>query len=199
MNFTSYFKTFGLPIFFMAISVGWAGAQDSKTNTIGVSVLAEHEFIKGFSPSVGFVFERSLTKRSGIETGIFYKTYRSDFNAFVPIPEGGGYYEYIKVRESYLNFPVLYRFYTKSVTISLGPVVEAFVGWDQISSGNSEVTSYEIDPSVDFGPLLKVSKTFTLGDNLIAEPEFRFGIMAKAAISYFGFGVQLKQGLLQQK
>lgn len=199
MNFITYYKTFALCIFLIVASVGLALSQDSKTNSLGVSVLAEYEFDKGFLPSLGFVFERTLTKRSGIETGIFYNTFRRDFNFFIPFPEGGGYSEYIKIRESYLTFPILYRFYAKSMTISAGPVFKTFAGWDQVSPNNSEVTSYEIHPTVDFGPLLKVSKPFTLGEMLILEPELRFGIMAKAAIAYFGAGVQLKQRLLQKK
>lgn len=199
MCLSNYKKIAFLSVLFLASLVTVASAQDSKTNLVGVSILAEYEPEDIIKPAFGFVFERKLSRRSGIETGLFYKANKWTFSFDVPEPSGGTYWETVEVRESYLNIPILYRFYTKAVTVSVGPVLDVFVGWDEISPDEGQVTSYEVSPSVKFGPLLKVSKPISLGEQLILEPELRFGIVLNGiSTAYYGIGVQLKQQLLKK-
>jgi hypothetical protein len=173
-------------------------SQDLKGDLLGVSVLGEYTPDSGVTPSVGFVFERKLSPRSGIESGIFYRTNKTKTYWDLISPEGDPIYGYTTVRESYLRLPVLYRYYTEAVTVSVGPTLEAFVGWDQVSPEDAIVTAYKRSPSFDLGPLLKVSKLIALRGNLILEPEFRFGIMARSSTAHYGLGIQLKQRWLSK-
>ena len=174
-------------------------AQESKTNLIGVTALAELVSYTDISPAVGFVFERKLTRRSGLEIGTYYRTKRRDFQIDVTLQNGSRINETYSVRESYLTLPILYRFYTKAITLSVGPFVEAFVGWDQISKDEVvEVTQYEISPAVRYGPLFKVSKSFAIGKNLSLEPELRVGVMARPYEAFYGVGIQLKERMVKK-
>ena len=103
-------------------------AQEVKSNLIGVFALADYEPDKGVKPTFGFLFEHQFSKRSGFEAGVFYVTDRTSFHYSVSLPEGGIETRFVEVGESYLSFPILYRHYTKAVTVSVGPSAEAFVG-----------------------------------------------------------------------
>jgi hypothetical protein len=176
----------------------FAFAQEVKSSLVGVSALADYEPDNGVKPSIGLLFEHRLTKRSGIEAGIFYKTNKTELVYYYIDPIGPGDFPPVTVdiRESFVTFPILYRYYTQAMTVSIGPVFEGFVGWNQISGDEVEVTGYELSPSFRYGPLLKVSKPFPLGDKLSLEPELRFGIMVNGiSTAYYGLGVQLKQRL----
>ncbi|WP_026969960.1 outer membrane beta-barrel protein [Algoriphagus terrigena] len=198
MYFTSCRRLGFLAILFLVVFSNSAHSQHSKSDLIGVTVLGELVSYNDFYPSVGFVFERSFTKRSGMEIGTYYRAERTDIYINVTFEDGNQIFDEFSVRESYLTFPVLYRFYTKAVTLSVGPFVEAFVGWDQISPGTGEVTSYEISPAVSLRPLLKVSKPFSIGKNLSLEPELRFGISARSSQAFYGIGLQFKQQMLSK-
>lgn len=171
-------------------------AQKVKGSFVGVSALADYEPDKGVKLGFGFLFERRFSKRSGVEAGVFYNADRTSFHYSFPLPEGGSDSYFVEVRESYLTFPVLYRYYTTAVTVSVGPSVEAFVAWDQLSQHDTELVSYKVSPAVRYGPLFKVSKAFPLGEKLRLEPELRFGIMVNGiSTAYYGVGVQLKQSV----
>lgn len=170
-----------------------AYSQDPKPTWVGIAVLGELLDYSNISPSIGFVLERRYTSRSGVEIGTFYRTSRNDF--FMDINYGNGvrFYEEFQVRQNYLTFPILYRYYAKVVTLSVGPFIEAFVGWDQVSANEAEITDYKVNPSVKYGPLLKVNKSFSIGENLSLEPELRFGVTANPYMTFYGVGVQLKE------
>jgi len=193
MYLTNYHRLGFLAILLFFVFNNPAHSQDSKTNLVGVTVLAELVPYNPISPSVGFVFERRFTKRSGLQIGTYYRAVERDYYIDVTYPDGSRVYNSYSVRESYLTFPILYRYYTKALTLSVGPFVEGFVGWDQISTDEVEVTDYEVNPSVTFGPILKVSKPFSIGKNLSIEPELRFGITTRSSEAFYGVGVQLKQ------
>lgn len=199
MQLTDYQRLGLLAILFLFVFTDPALSQDSRTNLVGVSVLGDYSPESSITPSLGFVFERKIGKRSGFETGLFYKTNKQNISFVIQDPVGGAYWETVEVRESYLSIPILYRFYAKQVTVSVGPVIDVFVGWDQISRDLAQVSSYEVNPSVEFGPLLKVSKPILLGEQLIMEPELRFGVMLNGyQTAFYGVGLQLKQQMLKK-
>jgi uncharacterized protein (DUF2132 family) len=74
-------------------------------------------------------------------------------------------------------------------------VVDVFVGWDQLKKDKVNVDSFSKSPSVDLGPLFKVSRKWAITEKLFLEPEIRFGALTRSSTLFFGVGVQLKEKL----
>lgn len=180
-----------LPIFRPSLSNG----QSLKEDFIGFGIVAEYSNEVRIYPLAGFVWERKFTRKSGLEAGFFYRSERKDFFINIQQPGGSSFSELLTIREHYLSLPILYRYYLPKYTLSLGPVLDVFVGWDQIKKDRVTVDSFEISPSFNLGPLFKVSRKWNLGENLLLEPELRFGALTRTGTLFFGIGIQLKEKL----
>lgn len=171
-------------------------AQTERSSRLGVSVVNDWWSEGNRTPAVGFVFEHQFSPKSGIEIGAFYKAQTYKLGSFSHLqPDGTEVREKVKLRENYISVPVVYRYYSKVVNLSIGSNFEYFTGWNQINGENLAVDYYNSSPEFDFGPLTKISKQISLGKNLFIEPELRFGIMARSSLAYYGVGVQLKGNL----
>ena len=144
-----------------------------------------------FRQGVGLIFERQMTTHLGFETGLFYRT---DKREFILTVNETSYLQ--SITESYLSLPLLVKFYSRFLNVSIGPSVDYFVGWRETSS-NSDVktTSYKIRPLMNFGIMGKLSKAIFLTDHIILEPEIRFNPMFKYYNYYAGIGIALKYKL----
>ena len=145
----------------------------------------------GFAAGAGVTFERKLTQHSGLETGVFYRTYRQSL-----------YIEYqndiypFSIAERHLSVPFLYKFYSSILNVSAGATVDFFVGWkDKTKSDISSAKSYYLDPSVFLGAMIKVSKEIALDDKLFLEPELRLNRLFGTFRTYGGGGISLKYKL----
>lgn len=169
-------------------------AQEKYSHQFGISAAAEIENQGNgqVAPNLGFFLETKFTPKSGLELGIFSRTYRTEF--FVTFPtEFGSYGEYIYVREEYFTIPVLYRFSAKFASFSIGPNLDIFSGWTQIRKNEVSLDSYQKSPQIVIGPLLKIGKEFKVKGGLILEPEIRFGRRSFYDEGYVGLGLKMKQ------
>lgn len=167
--------------------------QEERKDLVGLLFASE---IKEYSvnPELGFFWERKFTGRSGLETGIFYRTTTENLFLMVPVPGSGSYSESATVSYGYFTIPVLYRFSTRFVALSLGPNLDVFSNWNQLNSGLITIESLKISPMVNLGMLFKIGKEIPLKGTLILEPEIRFGLRTTFSYSSFlGMGVKLKQ------
>ena len=139
-------------------------------------------------PGVGLNIATSLGKHSGIETGVYYRTYLQSMSFRVD-----GHSFDADIRESHLSIPILYKFSSRIVNFSAGPSFDVFLGWKQKSStAEVEVDSYDIDPEYNLGAMVKLGKDIKLSDKLVFEPELRFNPVFNVERVYMGLGLKLK-------
>ncbi|MEO6948710.1 MAG: hypothetical protein ABI123_03690 [Ginsengibacter sp.] len=142
-------------------------------------------------PGVGATFEYKLTKHSGLETGLFYRTYKVSGYAY-----STEFFQNFIIAERHLSIPILYKFYSSIVNFSVGPTIDFYLGWRQ-KMGKSviEIDTYNIDPTVGLGAMLKLSKTINLSEKLLLEPELRLNPILGNSRAYGGLGIALKYRL----
>jgi hypothetical protein len=181
---------FAFVIVFLLGSIGIHSAQAQSSTRIGAAFTIEsNEYGTPIEPGVGIVVERKVTKRSGIETGLFYRNYVREGYFIVNSGSGSGAFNFT-VAERHLSFPVLYKLHTGILNLSVGPSFEFFLGWNQRNASETVVvTSYSIDPVFAVGAMLKLSKNIRLSENFILEPEFRFNPILSTDRAFVGFGV----------
>lgn len=148
-----------------------------------------------FQPSLGVIYEQRITKRSGIETGVFYRNYIH--NIIITITDQTNWYSSnIRLSERYFSIPVLYKFHTSWVNISAGPSFEFYLGWKQ-KSANADInlTDYSGNPAFNIGLLTKISRSIRLNEQFNLEPEVRFNPILTNDRGYLGFGLAAKYKL----
>jgi hypothetical protein len=189
------YKTLIVIFILVFLGASWSHAQNIREDYIGFGVIGEYSNDIRIYPLAGFVWERKFTPKSGLETGMYYRSDRLKVFLNVSQSGGGGFSELVSIRAHYLSFPILYRYYLPKYTLSLGPVVDVFVGWDQLKKDRVTVDAFSRSPNFDLGPLLKVSRQWAITEKLFLEPEIRFGALTRTSTVFFGVGVQLKEKL----
>ena len=188
MGFNHFFKFLFVLVF---ASMGHHFAFSQKTSFAGLTFTSELTKNNDFRVGGGFTFERQITTHLGYETGLFYRT---DKREFILTVSETNYLQ--SVTESYLSLPILGKFYSNFLNVSIGPTVDYFVGWKGYSSSsNVKMTSYKVRPSMYIGIMGKISKAIVLTDKIILEPEIRFNPMFKYNKYYAGIGIGVKYKL----
>jgi hypothetical protein len=169
-------------------SVGQKAKHVGLTATLETSTSA-------FKPGVGLQYEQQFTRRSGLETGLFYRNYQQGL--FVTISDGtNSVSSSINVSESHLSIPALYKFHTKIVNISAGPTFEFFMGWRQTNRDPViRLDGYSMQHAFNIGVLTKLSKDIRLNERFILEPEVRLNPIVTNDRAYLGFGIAGKYRL----
>ena len=175
-------KFFGL-LFALGLCIN---AYSQRQNLIGLNVNGEI-YPSKFRPSVGLTIEKQLLKHSGFETGLFYRTLES--SGIITYIDASGFYSYsFRVSERYLTVPVLYKYYSDILNLSVGPTLNLYFGWKQKDAGSSvRIENYDVDPKLKVGFLTKLSKAIPLNKQLVLEPELRFGSVQ--AFDEVGLGI----------
>lgn len=177
-----------LVLFLLTLSI-----SNAQTKVGVLFIVEDANDSQNLRPGVGLVIDHKLTRKSGIESGVFYRTFkdRSFFN-IVP-PSGGNLFLFSEIRESYITVPILYKFHTRIVNVSLGPTFDFFLGWKQTGgSPDLEVNDFSIDPTFSIGGILKMSKNIRLSESLHLEPDMRINPLFGTNRIYGGFGLAIK-------
>lgn len=155
---------------------------------IGGKLITEFEDWKTYEPGLGVQLVYRITKHSGIESGIYYK-----------IQARGGYYYfdtafnlyYWTVKERTLLLPVLYRYDSKTLNFTAGPVLKYSMGWkDRTKNPPAFIPPYALQ-NFELIATISVSRNFYLNSAWILEPEIR----ASAFVPAGGGGVSLNIAL----
>jgi hypothetical protein len=167
------------------------GTYAQKSTIIGINAIAQ--LADGLPhPGVGATIERKFSRHIGIESGLYYLTYRNEFNIVIAGPNQFQSIP-VKVLESYLSLPVLFKYYSRIVNVSIGPTFDAYVGYSTTSHKNEAViTNYDVNPALSVSAIIKISKSFKLRDNLVLEPEVRYGEKITYEGNFAGFGIAMK-------
>lgn len=170
-------------------------AQAQVQNFVGFNFTVE-QGSNNFRPGAGLHFERKMTKRSGLETGIYYRNYVQNGTISMMTPGGGGYFLPFTVAERHISMPLLYKFYSRIVNLHVGTTFDFFTGWKQINQTSLvEVQEYSIDPSFALGAMLKISKQARISEKISLEPEIRINPIFSTGRIYAGLGILTRYAL----
>jgi len=162
-----------------------------KQSFIGINFTEEWTSNNNIRHGIGFTFERQMTSSSGFETGLYLRTFTEDLVQTLNTNDYN-----VSISEVYCSLPILYKYYSKILNISVGPTLDYFIGWHQRNDeSNLNITSYTISPKFDFGLLLKVSKPIQIIDKFSIEPEIRYNPIFKYSRYYLGIGIVAKYEL----
>ncbi len=178
-----------IPFFLILFSVLHSFSQ-AKTQ-VGLNLTVELLSGSTFVPGGGMMVERQVTRHSGIESGIYFRSYITDGY----VQPGNNFYAF-SISERYLSIPVLYKYYSRIVNFSIGPSFDYFLGWKQKSGlPDVKVENYSISPAIAIGIQTKLSKPIILSNRFILEPELRFNPIISTERSYLGIGIAAKYKL----
>lgn len=165
-----------------------------KTSFIGLKFNIETTS-SNFKPGLGVLFERRITRRSGVETGVYYRNYIQNGSITYIDSTGSRSYSFI-VSERHLSIPVLYKLYTRILNLSVGPTFDFYLGWKQKNTTPLlKVDAYNIDPNLSIGLLTKVSRKINLNKQFALEPELYFNPILTSGRYYVGIGIAGKYQL----
>ena len=176
-------------IFSLLFAIGFSiNAYSQQQSLIGLNVNGD-VYPSKFIPSVGLTFEKQFLKHSGFETGLFYRTSNLSGTIIYIIPSGF-YSSSFSVLLRYITVPGLYKYYSKFLNFSAGPIVKFYLGWKQKNNGSSsQIDNLEVGRKVNVGFLIKAGKMFPLSKKFLLEPELRFGSVQTFDDINLGIGI----------
>lgn len=144
-----------------------------KSLQIGGKLINEFTFYNGFAPGFGGQVVYRIGKHGGIESGLNYQNkYLSIFTTL--IVGGNSYNYYTKIAEHHLQIPLFYRYDSKAINFSAGPMLDYFIGWDvRHTDPGVTVNNYDRN-TVSLAGTAGVSRSFYLSPTIILEPELKF-------------------------
>jgi hypothetical protein len=172
-------------IFSLLFAIGFSiNAYSQQQSLIGLNVNGD-VYPTRFRPSVGLTFEKQFLKHSGFETGFFYRTSKL---SGVTYYLSNSYPYAISLR--FLTVPILYKYYSKFLNFSAGPIVDFYLGWKEKNTGSlAQITNFEVGRKVNVGFLVKAGKIIPLSKQFFVEPELRFGSVYKFDEINLGIGI----------
>lgn len=158
-----------------------------------VSVNVAGVLSTGSSLNLGFgvAYEEQLVKHHGYEFGINLRSLNRE--AYLTI--GGSSWDF-NIRESYLNLPISYKFYSNVINFTTGISFDAFLGGKYLTDvPNVEFGDYSIDPKFYVGWNFKLGKEIKLTNQFVLEPEIQYNPIFNYGYSYYGAALKLKYKL----
>lgn len=145
----------------------------NKSFQIGGKIINELTFHNGFAPGFGGQIIYKMGTHGGIESGLFYQSKPIGFNFIVSSVTGSNYY-FAKISERRILFPIFYRFNSKVINFSAGPIMDYFINWKTRSASQGvSVNNYDRN-ALQIIASAGVSKTIWLSGKWLIEPEVLF-------------------------
>lgn len=174
---------------FLLLTTISAFSQKKQFVSVNLSGLLAAE--SKFSPGFGVAYEEQLLKHHGYEFGLNYRSKTNSFYLTYNNTDWG-----IDVKESYLNLPISYKFYSNIVNLSTGISFDCFIGGKHLTEiPNVELGSYDINPKLYVGWNFKIGKEINLTEKLIFEPEIQYNPIFEYGYSFYGASIRLKYKL----
>lgn len=176
-----------LTIFFLYSFLSYS----QNTKSFGGYVTAELAAVEdGFDQPVaglGLTFELKGKNHSGFETGLLYRSINISGSGFL----NGQNIDYVVVN-SFLSIPLMYKFYSNIVNVSLGCTMDFYVG-SRIKGPSKDLINL-VAPSTTASPgfIIKLSKSISLSDKIILEPDIHFAPNLGYQMAYIGVGLAIK-------
>ncbi len=174
-------KPFILSLFLFSSTALLAQRQTAIGLNFTVETTADED---GALAGLGAVADFKITKHSGLETGVYLRSYKTRIRIFTPTDSW-----LVTVAERHLSIPLLYKFHSRIVNLAAGPTFDFFMGWEQKGNKEAVVNAYSIDPEFNVGIMGKISKRINLSARFILEPEIRLNLIPTSDRSYVGAGI----------
>lgn len=150
-------------------------SQD-RTLQAGLKLTGELTLYDGLAPGAGIQFVYKLTHHSGFESGVFWQK-RRFATLFTEGPPGNTPLYKTTVYSHRLQIPLLYRFSSKPINFSTGPVIDFPIG-KTIVTNDPDPTLNKIDNyKTGINLTINFSHTFHLSPALLLEPEIGFNYL----------------------
>lgn len=161
-------------------------ASAQKKSSIGLDITGEKTGGE-FTTGIGVAFDHQVSRHSGIESGIFYRTNKSEY--LFNLQNQLSTYTII---EKFISVPILYKYFSPILNFSAGPTLDFYLGWEQKHiENNALINSYSLSKSVFVGFMIKAGKTINLSSKVLLEPELRLNPIIGSNTVYGG-GVAIK-------
>jgi hypothetical protein len=176
-----------LTIFFLYSFLSYA----QNTKSFGGCVTGELAAIEdGFDTPVaglGLTLDIKGKKHSGFETGLLYRSLSNSSSAFV-----NGQNIDFYLAHSFLSVPLMYKYYSNIVNVSLGCTIDFYVG-SRIKGPSKDIINLD-RPSTSASPgfIVKLSKSISFSDKIILEPDVHFTPNLGYEMAYIGVGLAIK-------
>jgi hypothetical protein len=185
-------KIYYVVVFSLFLSLFCNAQKNKRELQIGGKLINELTFEDGVAPGFGGQVVYKMGKYGGIESGIFYQTRYTSFYTTIQIGSSINSY-FIKIAEYRLQLPILYRFDSRIINFSAGPVIDYFLGW-KTKSSSPGVTVNSFDASaVRLTASAGVSKSINLSPSLILEPEIKFNHMITSEEGGLSLNISLRK------
>jgi hypothetical protein len=166
-------------------------AFSQKTTFLKFNLTSDFIKDKSFIEGFGLSIERRITEHSGLESGVSYRTYKVRGS----IRSGDLFYNYT-LNEKHLSVPVLYRYYSSIIDLSVGPTLDYYGVWSvNKNSSDIKVISDEEKKEFGIGFLAKASKRINVDDKFYLEPDIHFNPLLLIKRNFVGFGLSMKYKL----
>ena len=172
----------------------YVAAFAQNNQYVGISINPEKR--SNSVPNLGFgiLYENQILNHHGFEINFNFRGRRLDYLYTNPLIDDTNLA--FKIRENYLTIPITYKFYNSILNISLGMTFDYFVNADNLTeTTNIEMSSYNLDPKIFIGCIIKVGKSFLISKKLSFEPEVYFNPVISYDYSYYGASAKLKYKL----
>lgn len=131
-----------------------------------------------FYPTFGINFQAQLSRRDGIEAGIYYRTFHhTETLGGYTVPPGNMYVPQYQdsYNGKYISIRLMYRFYSKIIDVSAGFTTDIVIGdggsiFNPVG-GRVTVSWAKAYPVDLYGFMFRVSKDIPLYKGLILQPE----------------------------
>jgi hypothetical protein len=155
---------------------------------LGLKII--NEYNGNFETGIGAQAIFRIKKHGGLETGIYYKPRLIKYDLILI----NGTYN-IRITENNIQLPILYRYDSKKLNFSVGPLFEYFLGWrDGTANPDVRIDSYD-KPAISLGFTGGLSTSFYLTEQLIFEPEVRFLAFTNSEQPYIGLNIAIRKRL----
>ncbi len=141
-------------------------------------------------PGTGATFESRFGQHAGLETGLFYRQYRELVNLYV----NGFVFVAGHYKPTYLSVPVLYKWHSSLLNFSVGPSFDIYLGTKNIFRFPTNTYNRSLK-KFNVGAVGKLSKTLSLTNRFLLEPEIRFNHLFTNHRTFAGIGIAGKWAL----
>lgn len=163
-----------------------------KKEFISIAINGEKKNAESSRNNFAFSYENHLSKHNGFEIGLNQRSSEQ----FTISSFSDGTFQTFHIIENYLTMPLFYKFSSNILNISAGISFDYFVGWRDITKfGETELTSYIVNPKFKVGWAIKLSKNIPLTTKFQLEPEVYFNPIFKYGYAYYGLSMKLKYQL----
>ncbi len=174
------------------ILVSFSGIYGQKGSfQLGGKLINELTFDNQYAPGIGAQAIYRFGGKSGIETGLYYKIRPNVFPFIPPF----SYYYHIEIEERNILLPLLYRFDSRFLNFTIGPVLKYFIGWKVRRNESGVVIKDYTTDRFELISTASISRNFKLTPTWIFEPEIRFSAFVPNGDGGWGLNFSIRKKL----